>query len=72
MCLSKKIDHAPGGNKMKCLSCGIVKDMAILEVYPFPEDNCLTTDPLPPLLEVNTDIPDGKGGSGLSSVLQKT
>ena len=35
--------------KIKCLGCGVEKDMEILEVFPYPEENMLCEDPLPPL-----------------------
>jgi hypothetical protein len=34
---------------MKCYGCGIEKDLTKEEVYPYPEDEKLTTDPIPPL-----------------------
>ena len=34
---------------MKCMACGVEKDLAVLEVYPFP-DMGLCDDPIPPLL----------------------
>lgn len=35
---------------MKCYGCGIEKNPAADEVYPWPEDDKLATDPIPPLL----------------------
>jgi hypothetical protein len=34
---------------MKCYGCGIEKDLDKEEIYPYPEDQRLTTDPIPPL-----------------------
>jgi hypothetical protein len=35
---------------MKCYGCGIEKDLTKDEIYPWPEDERLTEDPIPPLL----------------------
>ncbi len=37
---------------MKCQACGIEKDPEVLEVYPFPEEDSITDDPIPPLMEL--------------------
>ena len=33
----------------KCMSCGAEKEFSVLEVYPYPEDDRLCTDPIEPL-----------------------
>lgn len=35
--------------RIKCLGCGVEKDTEVLEVYPYPEDQRLCEDPIPPL-----------------------
>jgi hypothetical protein len=35
---------------MKCYGCSVEKDLNILEVYPWPEDDRLCTDPIDPLM----------------------
>ena len=42
----------------KCLACGIEKNPAVFEKYPYEEDN-ITTIPVPPLFEIDCQ-PSGK------------
>lgn len=47
---------------MKCYGCGIEKDLTKEEVYPYPEDERLTTDPIPPLFVLECQAKDSNGG----------
>jgi hypothetical protein len=38
---------------MKCQGCGVDKDPAVLEVYPYPEEEKLCDEPIEPLLEIH-------------------
>jgi hypothetical protein len=44
-----------------CHGCGAVKDYAVLEVYPYPDDHIVTDVPIQPLfvLEVEPEDPAG-------------
>ena len=49
---------------MKCLSCGVDKDLSVEVTYPYPEDECLCDDPIPQLLTIecqdqDNHLPDG-------------
>lgn len=39
--------------KMQCWGCGQEKDTKMLEVYPHPEDERLTDEPIPPLFVID-------------------
>ena len=41
---------------MKCYGCGIEKDLSKEEIYPFPEEHRLCTDPIPPLFVLECEI----------------
>lgn len=43
---------------MKCHGCGVEKDPAVKEVYPFPEDNIVTDRPIQPLHELDCEPTD--------------
>ena len=47
---------------MKCYGCGIEKDLKVEEVYPYPEDDRLTTDPIPPLFVLDCQAEEPMGG----------
>jgi hypothetical protein len=36
-----------------CHGCGLTYDITIEEVYPYPEDETICEDPIPPILEIN-------------------
>lgn len=42
--------------KSRCLACGVEKDRAVLETYPYPEDG-LTDEPIDPLIEIDCQGP---------------
>lgn len=42
-------------NWMKCQGCGVKKDMDELEKYPYPEDDTICDEPVPPLFEVDAE-----------------
>lgn len=44
-----------GGRFRKCMGCGVVKDPKALELYPYPEDNSICDEPVPPLFEVDAE-----------------
>ncbi len=44
----------------KCNSCGVEKDIKILELYPYPDEDCICDDPVPPLFEIDCQ-PTTKG-----------
>lgn len=48
---------------IRCQGCGVEKDTTTYEVYPYPDEERFGNDPMPPLLDVDTDLPDGKGSS---------
>jgi hypothetical protein len=52
----------------KCHGCGAEKNPADLEVYPYPEDERLTEDPIPPLLTVECQPADPKSGWRMATV----
>jgi hypothetical protein len=35
----------------RCMACGIEKDTEVKEIYPYPEDDHITDEPVPPLFE---------------------
>lgn len=45
---------------MKCMGCGVNKDLAVEETYPYPEDERLCDGPLPPLFVLECQ-PNTKG-----------
>jgi hypothetical protein len=61
--MTRRRKDLPTDGIMLCLACGTAKDMATLEVYPYPKDDCLCDSPLPPLLDVDCQAakvqPDG-------------
>ena len=38
---------------IKCHGCGIEKDMSVLELYPFPEEDRNCDDPVPPIFKLD-------------------
>jgi hypothetical protein len=40
---------------MKCLGCGVEKDMAVKEVYPYPEDERFCEEPIQPIFELECE-----------------
>ena len=38
--------------KMKCLACGVEKDLSVKEMYPFPDDGVITDEPVSPLFVI--------------------
>jgi len=46
---------------MKCCGCGAEKDMSVLEIYPFPEDETFCKEPIQPLLSLECQ-PNDKSG----------
>ena len=38
--------------KMKCLACGVEKDTAAKETYPFPDDGIVDDEPVVPLFAI--------------------
>lgn len=56
---------------MKCYGCGIDKDLSKDEVYPYPEEDRLTTDPVPPLFvfECQSEAREPEGGSCYRAVV---
>lgn len=55
--LTPEQEKALGAHRewVKCMGCGVKKDRNQLEVYQWPEEERLCTDPLPPLLEVDAE-----------------
>lgn len=56
---------------LKCLACGIEKDMQVKEVYPHEGDH-LISDPIDPLMELDCqgdELNDGTGYSDFRRVL---
>lgn len=51
---------------MKCLACGIEKDMAVKEVYPYGEADHIISDPVDPLFELDCEGGPLNDGSGYS------
>ena len=39
--------------KVKCMGCGVCKDLSQLEVYPYHEEDSICDDPITPILEVD-------------------
>jgi hypothetical protein len=52
------------GDIMKCHMCGIDKDPAILEKYPFADEDGIIEDPIEPLFDIDCQ-PGGPGGMNL-------
>jgi|ERR1700722_1302773 len=46
--------------KMRCWGCGKEKHTDVLEVYPYPEEERLTDEPIPPLFVIDCQ-PQEKG-----------
>lgn len=46
---------------MKCHACGVEKDPSALEGYPWPEEDSITDEPIPPFFELDVEPSDGGG-----------
>ncbi len=47
-----------------CSACGVHKDLGKLEIYPYPEDECLTESPILPLLIIECQGKENKPNGG--------
>lgn len=43
---------------VKCHGCGVEKDPAVREVYPYPEDNIVTDRPIQPVFHLDCESDD--------------
>lgn len=48
--------------KMKCWGCGTNKDSDVLESYPYPEEDRLTDEPIPPLFVIDVQPQEKEDG----------
>lgn len=48
--------------KMKCWGCGMNKDSDVLESYPYPEEERLTDEPIPPLFVIDVQPQEKEDG----------
>lgn len=47
---------------MKCWGCGTNKDSDVLESYPYPEEDRLTDEPIPPLFVIDVQPQEKEDG----------
>jgi hypothetical protein len=56
---------------MRCQGCGVDKDPAVPEVYPFPDECRLTTNPIPPFFQLDCQDYEGKKESKTVTVCHR-